>query len=248
MTQVSVVMPVYNEAEVIQRVVAGFVSDVLDRLDDAEIVLVDDRSTDATPGLLDELAERNPRIRVEHSPVNSGHGPSMCRAIELSRGRWVFHADSDGQFVSGDFWSVWERRHDGDLVLGVRAERHDPRHRLFLTRIVRLGVALLAGRRITDANVPFKLFGRELWDELDDAMPKPTLAPSILLAVGTAALGRRIVEVPVTHLARPHGSSTLRLWRLVRFSLAGLRQLVEFRMRLRRLIRVAPPPAVESSD
>lgn len=248
MKQLSIVMPVYNEAEVIESVVAAFVSDILDKLDDAELVLVNDRSTDATAGILDELARGERRIRVEHAAVNRGHGPSMCRAIELSEGRWVFHADSDGQFVPGDFWSVWDRRHDGDLVLGVRAERHDPRHRLLLTRIVRLGVALVAGRRITDANVPFKLFGRELWDELDPLMPKPTLAPSILLAVGTAVLGRRIVEVPVTHLARPHGLSTLRLGRLVRFSLAGLRQLVEFRLRLRRIAGVAAPRAVESSD
>lgn len=235
MTYVSIVMPVYNESAVIAGVVASFTTDVMDKLDDVELVLVDDRSTDATPRLLDELASGDPRIRVEHAAVNSGHGPSLFRAIELSStsSPWIFHADSDGQFIPGDFWALWERRQEADLVLGVRADRNDPRHRLVLTRIVRLGVTGLAGRRITDANVPFKLFRRKLWDELSPMMPSPTLAPSVLLALGASVRCRRIVEVSVTHLARPHGVSTLRLWRLVRFSLAGLAQMLIFRFRLR---------------
>lgn len=241
MTILSIVMPVYNEAEVIQSVVGSFVTDVLDKFGDrVEFVVVDDCSTDGTAKLLDGLAARDHRIVVEHSAVNGGHGPSLVRAIELSSGSWIFHADSDGQFVPGDFWALWERREEADLVLGVRAQRNDPRHRLLLTRIVRLGVAALAGRRITDANVPFKLFRRALWDELRPLMPAKTLAPSILLSLGAGARDRRMIEVPVTHLARPHGVSTLRLWRLVRFSLAGLQQMLSFRWQLARPASTTP--------
>ena len=124
-------------------------------------------------------------------------------------------------------------------MLGVRAERNDPTHRLLLTRAVRLAASLLAGRRIRDVNTPFRLLRRSVWEELQPLMSADTLAPNILVTLGAAVRGKRIVDVPVTHLAREGGTSTLRALRLIRFSLRGLGQLVVFRYRLAR----APAPA-----
>ncbi len=66
-----------------------------------------------------------------------------------------------------------------------------------------------------------------------------TLAPNILVTLGAAVRGWRIVDVPVTHLAREGGTSTPARAASVRFSLRGLGQLVAFRYRLAR----APAPA-----
>lgn len=232
--KLSVVMPVYNEADVIDRVIEELEADVVSRFDDAELIVVDDASTDGTGRTLDELAARHPRLRVEHAAQNAGHGPSVLRALELAQGDWIFQLDSDRQFDVRDFWKLWERRQDADLVLGVRAGRHDPRHRLVLTRIVRAVVSLLAGRRVRDANVPFRLLRRAVWEDLRPAVASRPLAPSILVTLGAVARGWRVVEVPVRHLPREHGTSTLRALRLVRFSLRGLLQLFSFRYALAR--------------
>jgi dolichol-phosphate mannosyltransferase len=161
------------------------------------------------------------------------------RGLRRASAEWIFQTDSDGQFVVAEFPLLWEQRHESDLVLGVRAQRNDPTHRLLLTRAVRLAASLLAGRRIQDVNTPFRLLRRFLWTELEPHIEPDTLAPNILVTLGAAVRGRRIVNVPVTHLAREGGTSTLRTLRLVRFSLRGLGQLVAFRYRL----AGAPAPA-----
>ena len=112
---------------------------------------------------------------------------------------------------------------------------------------MRAVVSLLAGRRLRDSNVPFRLFRRELWEELAPLIGPTTLAPSIFVAVGAAVRGRRIVEVPSRICRARGGTSSLRAWRLVRFSLAGCVQLVAFRRALGRAPAAAPARRPEST-
>jgi len=228
-TDLSVVVPAYNEEGEIEALVLEVERDVVGRYGDVEVIVVDDRSTDATPEILDRLAESRPWLRVHHAMRNEGHGPSVVAGLTLAHAPWIFQLDSDRQFVVGELAALWERRHEADLVLGVRVKRRDPFHRLALSLAVRAVVSAIARRRLRDPNVPFRLIRRELWEELAPLIGPETLAPSIFVAVGAAVRGRRIVEVPVTHLPRAHGTSSLRAWRLVRFSVAGLLQLLAFR-------------------
>lgn len=240
MTTLSVVMPVYNEAEVIERLVLELEQEIVSGLPDVELIVVDDRSTDDTGAILDRLAQARSWLAVEHASANAGHGPSVLRGLRQARGNWIFQLDSDGQFKVADFWKLWALRTDADLVLGVRASRQDPTHRLVLSRIIALAVSALARRRLRDANVPFRLIRRELWDDLDPLIGPAALAPSILVSIGAARRLWRLVETPVIHLPRAGGSSSLRAWRLVSFSLRGLRELIAFQGQLRRQPKRVP--------
>jgi dolichol-phosphate mannosyltransferase len=233
MTDLSVVVPAFNEEGEIEALVLDLGRDVVGRYGEVEAIVVDDCSTDRTPAILDGLADTRPWLRVHHAACNEGHGPSVVAGLGLARGAWIFQLDADRQFVVAELADLWARRDDADLVLGVRVARRDPSHRLVLSVAVRAVTSLLAGRRLRDSNTPFRLFRRELWEELRPLIGPATLAPSIFLVVGAAVRGRRIVEVPVTHLPRARGRSSLRAWRLVRFSLRGLLQLVAFRRALR---------------
>lgn len=206
---------------------------VAEQFDQHEIVLVDDRSTDSTPRLLDDYARRFPSVRVEHAPANQGHGPTLRRALDLSSGDWIFHVDSDRQFIADDFWALWERRAEADIVLGVRTARRDPPHRLALSVVVNASVRILGGHRVRDANSPFRLYRRAFWNEMAPHVRPDTLAPSIFLVLAAARRGGRIRQVPIRHLPREHAPSTLSLLRLIRFSTKGLVQLVRFRTTLR---------------
>jgi hypothetical protein len=87
---------------------------------------------------------------------------------------------------------------------------------------------------MSDANTPFRLVRRPLLEEMRVYLESGTLAPNILIALGASVRGWRVVDVPVTHLARERGVSTLRKVRLLKFSLRGLAQLVAFRYRIAR--------------
>lgn len=233
----SVVVPVWNEEETIGTVVEELDAQLPGWAESVEIIVVDDASSDKTPVILASLADGRSRVRVLCSNENRGHGASVLRGLAEASGDWVFHVDSDGQFVISEFAELWKRRHQSDLILGRRVHRHDPVHRLMLSRVVAVAVSLLAGRRLRDPNIPFKLFRRTLWEDVRPFLPNGALAPSILIAAGAVVRGWRVVEVPVSHRARPAGRSTLRALRLLRFSARGLGQLLRFRLRL----HAAPP-------
>jgi glycosyltransferase involved in cell wall biosynthesis len=241
----SVVVPAFNEEREIEGLVVDVERELVGRYGVVELIVVDDCSTDGTSEILERMAETRRWLRVLHAARNAGHGPSVVAGLEHARGTWIFQMDSDRQFVVAELADLWRLRNDADLVLGVRAARRDPRHRLLLSAVVGRVVSLLAGRRLRDPNVPFRLFRREVWEELRPLIGPNTLAPSILLVVGAAVRALRIVDVPVTHLPRAQGESSLRHWRLVSFSLRGLRQLVAFRLALTRSPAVAPPAAEE---
>jgi glycosyltransferase involved in cell wall biosynthesis len=236
-------MPVYNEAGVIADVVAELTRDVVARLDGAEIVLVDDGSTDDTPAILDRLALEHDHVRVIHAERNQGHGPSLRRAFEESYGEWLFQMDSDGQQLAAELWDLWALREEADLVAGVRRGRSEGRHRDLVSAAARAASRVFGGTRLRDVNVPFKLIRREVWEDLRADIPPVPVAPSLLIAVGSSIRGWRVAEVEITHLPRRHGTSTVDVPALLRLTAGALRELVGFRARIRRRAPLAPRPA-----
>jgi dolichol-phosphate mannosyltransferase len=227
----SVVMPVYNEDKGVADVIADIVRHVLDAVPASELVVIDDCSTDGTAVVLHRLACRDSRIRVLVNDTNLGHGRTTRRAMEASTGEWIFHLDSDGQVDVSEFPLLWALRRDHDLVLGMRLTRHDPLHRLVLTRLTRITVSVLARHWVRDANVPFKLIRRSLYEHLRSSIPETAFAPSIMIVLGAYRSGARIAEVETTHLRRGHGKSTLRLARLAAAVGRSARETVNFSRR-----------------
>jgi dolichol-phosphate mannosyltransferase len=227
-------MPAWNEASVIERVVAEIQREIGRVVPAFELVIVDDHSSDGTGEILDRIAEQDGRINLEHSEHNRGHGPSVAHAIDSSAGEWIFQLDSDGQIPVDQFRRLWELRGDADLVIGVRVARSDPRHRLVLSWLIARVVSRLAGSSIRDANAPFKLFRRSVWDDVRAVLPSEPLAPSLALALAAAKRGRRTKTVPVHCLPTTHRPSSLRAIRLAIFSLRGLRELLAINRKLAR--------------
>jgi dolichol-phosphate mannosyltransferase len=244
--ELSVVMPVYNEAECIEEVVREMTTDVLDRLDATELVMVDDASTDETPAILDRLAARDPRLKVIHAEQNGGHGPALRRAIDESSGDWIFQIDSDGQQRAAQFWKLWDRRHENDLVMGKRPIRRNGRHRVVVSAAARYINRGLGGGNLRDVNCPFKLFRRELWEDVKQDMPESPMVPSLLIAFGSALRGWRIDQTGVTTEPRLHGSSTVNVRVLLRLITAALREVLAFRMKAARRERPTSLAAARS--
>lgn len=123
----SVVTPCYNEVEGLPL----FVERLRPVLDEAvegsyEVIFVDDGSTDGSAGLLDELAESEPRFRVLHLSRNFGHQAALSAGLDVARGEAVVLMDSDLQDppeVIPAFVREW--RAGADVAYGVRSQRKE---------------------------------------------------------------------------------------------------------------------------
>jgi len=231
--RLSVVMPAYNEAEGIASAVEAVRARVLDQVEASELVVVNDGSKDATGALLDGIAQGDPRVRVIHKP-NGGHGPAIMTGMAAASGTYLFLVDSDDQIPLTDFEPMWAAVEQGRAAaFGVRRVRQDARLRQLLTVVIRYSLVALFGVRLHDANVPFKLLHRNLWEAARAHIPEGTLAPSLFLAVFAARRGTDIAFVEVGHQDRRTGTVSIRRWRLVKFCARAFRQLVTFRASLR---------------
>jgi dolichol-phosphate mannosyltransferase len=245
--RLSVIMPAYNERDCIGEAVDEVCRCVLDRVPDAELVVVNDGSKDDTGAILDKLALSDSRIRVIHQG-NGGHGRALRTGLDAARGEYLFLIDSDRQIPLDAFAGLWEEAQRGDGAFGIRVKRDDPRLRLILTRVVRLAIAVLFGTRITDANIPFKIIRRQVWEEARVLIPEDTLAPSLFLAVFAVRIHCNLAFREVPHRERETGVVSIRRWKLLKFCARALRQLLAFRQRLARhgVGRSALSPAAAS--
>ena len=228
----SIVMPCYNEEDLIEATVREVQLCGLDRIPGSELVIVDDGSKDQTGAILDRLSAEDGRLRVIHQ-ANQGHGGAVVAGLNQARGAVLCQLDSDAQIslhqLEAHYLSVTEE----SPLFGIRVARKDPVHRLVLSRFIELVTWCLFGVFIRDGNIPYKIFASRLWEEGKQVLPQGVLAPSIFLAIFWTLRGYRIQRVPIEHRARAGGQTVLGLLRLFRFCNLAFRQLLEFRSRVR---------------
>jgi glycosyltransferase involved in cell wall biosynthesis len=234
--ELSLVVPVHDEAGVVGRVLTAWAAEV-ERLGiDYELRVYDDGSRDDTPRVLEALAARLPRLRVRHH-ANMGHGPTILRGYREALGAWVFQLDSDDETGPEHFEALWGRRDDFDLLLGARAGRRGPAQRRLVTGAARAAVRLF-GRGITDVNTPYRLVRASALATLLPRLSARTFAPNVIMSAWAVRQGWRIHECPVPWRPRKVGAGSLLGWRLWRASARGLVQLATTALDWR---RAAPP-------
>ena len=125
-TLVSVVLPVFNEVKVLKTLL-GRVRQALAALGvRSEIIFVDDGSTDGSPRMLDQMAERSEQVRVIHFSRNFGHQAAVQAGLRYARGHAVVLMDSDLQDAPeaiGRLLDAW--RAGNDVVYALREKRKE---------------------------------------------------------------------------------------------------------------------------
>ena len=243
----SIVMPAYNEEEVIETVVKQW-TDLLARQFPAEntrLIVVNDGSRDKTGAILDQIKSRYPKLMVVHQP-NGGHGNAVVngyrQAVALDS-EYVFQTDSDDQFVSDDFAKIWAKRDESPFILGYREERYDAPARLVITRILRMSIATIYGTYIKDSNIPFRLIRGSFLRKLLAQLPDPTpFAPNIFLAVMSKKAGFDTFDIPITHKERQTGEVSILKWKLLKVCMQSFKELAQFRFDLGNKVKAINKP------
>jgi glycosyltransferase involved in cell wall biosynthesis len=231
---ISVFFPTYNEEGNIERAV-NQATDVLDNVcDDFEIIIVDDGSRDGTSRLSDELARRDPRVKVVRHEENRGFGAALRSGIENASKDLIFYTDSDNQFDMREINRLLERLDDGvDMVVGFRIDRQDPAMRIFTAWVYNLMIRFLFGLRVRDVDCSFKVFRREIFDGMT-IRARSGLADAEILIKAIKA-GHRFCEVGVHHYPRTHGATSYNIGRWQNFGFVRPAVVTEILGEVRRL-------------
>lgn len=227
----SIVMPAYNEAEIIEKTVREWYEEVISRLPGSELIVVNDCSKDQTGAVLERLALELPGLRPLQPERNGGHGRALRFGFDHVATEWVFQTDSDMPHRPTDFWKLWALRETSDFVLGYRSTRADGPVRVFVTLVMRLANFALWGLWIRDANCPFKLMRRGPMMETFARIPRNSFIPMVMFSILCRKMKYRVIDVSLEHLPRRGGEQSLSgLRRWIKVGSLCLGQLVALRI------------------
>jgi glycosyltransferase involved in cell wall biosynthesis len=204
---VSVFFPCYNDEATIARMVEVAVA-TLGRIgvDDAEVIVVNDGSSDGSAAILQELMTREPLLRVVTHPRNRGYGGALLSGFAASTKQWVFYTDGDGQFDAAELELLVQRASDDvDVVQGYKLRRADGVVRAVIGRLYHRFVKLMFGLRIRDTDCDFRLIRRSALDRV--TLVHTTGVICVELVRKLQDTGARFAEVGVHHYRRVHGTS-----------------------------------------
>ncbi len=225
----SVVIPCYNEAEIIESVIRSFHKEIIDKEKCSEFIIVDDCSTDNTAEILNQLKTELENIRILKTDKNSGHGKAIRLGYDNAKYDYVFQVDGDNQFNAEDFGKFYDNKDKSDFILGYRVNRNDPVSRLLLTNMLRWLIAAIFDIHIKDINCPFRLIKKERLNELLKEIDVDTLTPNIILSILAKKRGLKFTELAVSHNKRQTGHVFGFSWKLIKFSAIAFFQVLRVR-------------------
>ncbi len=211
--EISVFLPVFNEEPNLGPLHARL-DEALQKLGrTAEIIYVDDGSSDGSLNVLRELAAKDPRVRVIALRRNYGQTPAMAAGIHAARGRVLIPMDADMQNDPADIARLLDKLDEGfDVVSGWRKNRQDK----LLTRKI---PSMIANRMISwIGGVPLHDYGCSLKAYRRESLADVQLYGEMhrFIPIYASWSGARVTEIPVEHHARTMGKSKYGLSRTIK--------------------------------
>lgn len=197
--QLSVIIPAFNEEKTIEKILKK----VLAQENVAEVIVVNDGSTDNTSALVDKF--RSPRIQVISHRTNQGKGTAICSGIKKVSGDYTIIQDADLEYNPEEYGNLLKYASLRKVVYGSRIKGDNPHAytRTYLGNILITAFCnLLFGTKLTDAYTCYKLIPTKILKSLS-----LTSCGFEIEAEITAKLAKQkipIVEVPITYKPRSY--------------------------------------------
>lgn len=213
--KVSLVVPAYNEEEVIEL----FATAALAAMEPGwELLIVDDGSTDATPGILRRLAGGDPRVGVVTHDRNRGMGAALATGFRQASGDVIVTMDADLSHPFELVPRLVSACTRADAAYGSRyvpggGMEGIPWKRAAVSRVANLGLRVVFGTHVRDLTTGFRAYRAEAVRGLP--LAGTGFETQLEISVRLAAAGRRIAELPLVLAGRAAGASKMRYAKLV---------------------------------
>ena len=241
--KLSVFYPMWNEEEYVRRAITAgrrAAQGLIDsgEIEDYELIIVDDASTDATPQMADALAAADPRILVIHHDRNRKLGGAMKTGFATATGDLILYTDADLPFDMAELAKAVRlmREYDADLVSAYRLDRTGEGYiRTIYTFVYNLLIRSFFGVKARDINFAFKLCRASIFEHVELKSEGSFIDAE--LVIRSTRLGYEMLQFGVDYFPRTRGESTLgspgviltilREMSELRHDLAAIEQLVD---------------------
>lgn len=208
----SVVVPCYNE----EGTVKELLSKVLESPWVAEVLVIDDGSTDGTLAIARSMVDE--RLRVLEQPGNMGKGAALRRGFREARSDFVVVQDADLEYDPDEYGALLEPLMSGkaDVVYGSRFISDRPHRVLYFwhsvgNRLLTTASNAFTNLNLTDMETCYKVFRREVLDALDLREDRFGIEPEITSKVAKG--GWRVYEVGISYDGRTYAEGKKIGWR-----------------------------------
>lgn len=217
-SEISVVIPAYNEERRLEPTIHETVAYFRARRRTAEVIVVDDGSRDRTAALTLHLTQHTPELRLIRLASNRGKGYAVRTGVVNSTGALVLFADADGATPIAELERLEAALRDGaDVAIGSRALYAEGvqvtarSYRRLIGRTFHLLVRALTVRGFQDTQCGFKLFRAQAAHNLFSRMRMDGFSFDVELLLMAARQGYRVAEVPVNWTHQPGSRVNLAL-------------------------------------
>ncbi len=222
----SVIMPVFNEGTTIRRIVAA----VLEQPQVAELIAVDDASTDSSWDLLTKLSAQDSRLTLVRHKRNLGKGAALQSGFTAATAPIVIVQDADMEYDPAEYGRLLRPILDGraDVVFGSRFIGSEEHRVLYYwhslgNRILTLLSNMATNLNLTDMETGFKAFRREVIQQMRIEEERFGFEPEITAKV--ARLGVPIYEIAISYSGRTYAQGKKVTWR---DGLSALRCIIKY--------------------
>lgn len=201
--KISVIMPAYNEAEVIKRNVYETINTFQGFKQDFEIIIIDDGSTDDTWQEIKELTDKFPNIKVTRNMKNYGKGRALKKGIRLASGKYIVFLDSDIDLHPAQIETFFDimRLDNADVVIGSKRHPNSilnyPLQRKIISTVYFFLIKIMFGLPIRDTQTGLKLFKGEVIKNIFPKIVVRAFAFDLEILANVHRLGYKIAEAPV---------------------------------------------------
>lgn len=205
MTDISVVVPLYNEDESLKELV-NWVSRVTESHGFSyEVILIDDGSTDSSWRVIGDLAINNSNIKGARFNRNYGKSAALDTGFKMAEGEVVITMDADLQDSPDEIPALYKKiTEDGfDIVSGWKKKRHDPISKTVPSRFFNMVTRLMSGIKLHDFNCGLKAYKNEVIKNVQLYGEMHRYIPVIAKWQGFSKIGEQVV----VHQKRKYGTT-----------------------------------------
>ena len=160
--RVSLFFPVYRDEGTVARVAEKALAVLAEQAEEHEVIIVDDGSPDRAGAIADEIAGREPHVRVIHHPRNLGYGMALRSGFEAARYEWICFTDGDDEYEVDDLRKLVRLRDRYDLIITFRYAKRYSGWRIFVSYVYNRVIRLLFQTPYRDVSCGLKLVRKDV--------------------------------------------------------------------------------------